>query len=86
VHRYFSKGDRILICGEVRPRSYKDKNGETRYITLTTEYVPMGVFIVEEINVNEVEFCESPKSRDNGRNSKQEDFLPDDDTSLPFDF
>jgi single-strand DNA-binding protein len=72
VHRYFSKGDRILICGEVRPRSYKDKNGETRYIT--------------EINVNEVEFCESPKSKGNGRDSRQDDFLSDDGYNLPFDF
>lgn len=72
VNRYFSKGDRILVSGRIQPRSWEDKNGEKRYAT--------------EVIVEEVEFCESPKSKGNGRDSRQDDFLSDDDTSLPFDF
>jgi len=75
VNRYFSKGERILVCGRIQTRSWEDK-GEKRYAT--------------EVIADEVEFCESPQSkgnsRDSRRDSKQDDFLPDDDTSLPFDF
>ncbi len=72
VNRYFSKGDRILVSGRIQPRSWDDKNGEKRYAT--------------EVIVEEVEFCESPKNKDNGRNNKQEGFVSDDGCNLPFDF
>lgn len=91
VNRYFEKGDRILVSGAIRPRSWEDQNGQRRYTT--------------EVIVNEVEFCESRRTsrqsddRDDYASSSQQgarmidsgssDFLPEvdlDDTSLPFDF
>lgn len=91
VNRYFEKGDRILVSGTIRPRSWEDQNGQRRYTT--------------EVIVNEVEFCETRRStrqgddRDDYASSGQQgtrmidsggsDFLPEvdlDDTSLPFDF
>lgn len=79
VNRYFGKGDRILVSGAIRPRSWEGKNGEKRYIT--------------EVIVDEVEFCESRFSDNNSgykqekqESRKRDEHLYDDDTSLPFDF
>lgn len=33
IHKYFFKGNKILIEGEIQTRDYTDKNGEKRYIT-----------------------------------------------------
>jgi single-strand DNA-binding protein len=45
VEKYFRKGNRILIEGEVRNNNYTNKEGQKVYGT--------------EISVNSVEFCES---------------------------
>ena len=80
VNQYFSKGDRILVQGSIQPRSWEDNDGNKRYIT--------------EIQVKEVEFCESSSGghshtqskQERPQERKQETFMDDDDTSLPFDF
>lgn len=33
VSQYVRKGDRLFVEGEIRTRSYDDKNGQTRYVT-----------------------------------------------------
>lgn len=71
VNRYFNKGDRILVEGEIRPRSYEDKKtGERRYIT--------------EVIVSNVEFAQDRAKTKAAQDD--EDFVDIDDTSLPFDF
>ena len=80
VNQYFSKGDRILVQGSIQPRSWEDDEGNKRYMT--------------EIQVREVEFCESGNKQYNNaqgmqeqkQEKKQETYMDDDDTSLPFDF
>ena len=92
VHRYFSKGDRILVSGSIQPRSWDDDKGNRRYTT--------------EVIIDEVEFCESKRGGGSGGRRDDADYdrtdrasastvdsggdgflpVPDDDTSLPFDF
>ncbi|MCR5144526.1 MAG: single-stranded DNA-binding protein [Lachnospiraceae bacterium] len=55
VEKYFRKGNRILIEGEVRNNNYTNKEGQKVYGT--------------EINVNSVEFCESKGASNNSANS-----------------
>ena len=59
ISRYFSKGSRIGIVGNLRSRSYDDKNGQKRYVT--------------EVFVDEVEFVGSKQSGDSGY-TKSNDF------------
>ncbi len=92
AHRYFRKGDRMLVEGTIQPRSWEDQEGQRRYIT--------------EVIVDQIYFCESKRSdsgqgQDYGNNdysnnvpggpsksSGGDGFLPDpdeDETALPFD-
>ncbi len=50
ICKYFSKGRRIAIVGEIRTGSYTDKDGNKRYTT--------------DVVVNNAEFCDS--KRDSG--------------------
>ena len=52
ISKYFVKGNRILIRGELQVRSYEDKNGEIRYVT--------------EVVANDAEFCESRRNDGEG--------------------
>ncbi len=48
ISKYFTKGQRIAIIGEIRTGSYTDKEGKKRYTF--------------DVVVNNAEFCESKKS------------------------
>lgn len=54
ITNYFSKGQRIALTGSIQTGSYTDNDGKTVYTT--------------DINVNNVEFCESKKQGDSGNN------------------
>lgn len=82
ICRYFSKGNRIAINGQIRTGSYTDKDGNKRSSF--------------EIWVDSVEFCESKNSGNsasakpvdsnngnNGNNSEEFVDMPNDD-DLPF--
>ena len=92
VHRYFVKGQRMLVVGSIQPRSYVDQSGQKRYVT--------------EVVADEVYFADS--KRESGEydesgdklpyqsedkewkkaESSDDDFFPgsdEDSTSLPFD-
>ena len=72
ITSYFSKGQRIALTGSIQTGSYTDKDGKTVYTT--------------DINVNNVEFCESKKQSDssgNNLNNVETDDMPFDD-DLPF--
>ena len=72
ISRYFVKGNRILIRGELQVRSYEDKNGEIRYVT--------------EVVANDAEFCES-KRNDGEGSPAHEGYYPlpeEDDDTVPF--
>lgn len=92
AHRYFHKGDRMLVEGTIQPRSWEDQDGQRRYIT--------------EVIVDQIYFCESKRSDDRqgqnndydsysnnyssgpAKSSGGDGFLPDpdeDETALPFD-
>lgn len=92
AHRYFHKGDRMLVEGTIQPRSWEDQEGQRRYIT--------------EVIVDQIYFCESKRSDDRqgqnndydsysnnyssgpAKSSGGDGFLPDpdeDETALPFD-
>ena len=72
INNYFCKGQRIALTGSIKTGSYTDKDGRTVYTT--------------NINVNNVEFCESKKQSDssgNNLNSVETEEMPFDD-DLPF--
>jgi single-strand DNA-binding protein len=77
IAKYFGKGSSICIVGELQKRSYKAKDGTTRYIT--------------EVNVNEAYFVDSKSDAAQAEQTPTystatapsfEDMKPDDD--LPF--
>lgn len=47
VSKYFNKGSRIAIVGQIQTRNYDDKDGKKVYVT--------------EVIAEEVEFCESKR-------------------------
>lgn len=51
IGRYFHKGNRILITGEIQTRTYDDQQGVKHYVT--------------EVIANEVDFIESANSQQN---------------------
>ena len=70
ISSYFSKGQRIALTGSIQTGSYTDKDGKTVYTT--------------DINVGNVEFCESKKkNNDSNNNSVETGDMPFDD-DLPF--
>lgn len=76
ISSYFSKGQRIALAGSIQTGSYTDNDGKTVYTT--------------DVNVNNVEFCESKKQNNsessnsnNNHNSGETDDMPFDD-DLPF--
>ena len=84
ISRYFSKGDMIIVRGEMRSRKYEDKYGNKR--------------VAWEINVDYASFCggksdntpagddedgQSPYFSNRGESGENFDALSDDD--LPFD-
>jgi len=79
--KYFQKGYRVGIVGNLQSRSYDDANGKKVYVT--------------EVIVDEIEFVESKKEQRNAQGqtyapqapSVDNGFYPamDDDTTLPFD-
>ena len=72
ICKYFAKGSPIIVCGELHTRSYKDANGNTKYIT--------------EVVVSEAAFAESKKSFEASAPEAYEPdgFVPVDDENLPF--
>ena len=79
LQKYFRKGHRIAITGEIHTRNY-EKEGKKVYVT--------------EVSVNSVEFLESKTFSEVDKLEKMPDmpktsdgFYPtqDDDTTLPFD-
>jgi single-strand DNA-binding protein len=81
--QYFEKGSRIGIIGNLQSRNYDDNDGKKVYVT--------------EVLVDEIEFVDSKKDREEQREEPEEQevvpetgvqqFYPgtDDDTSLPHD-
>ncbi len=57
VCKYFSKGRRIAIVGEIRTGSYTDKDGNKRYTT--------------DVVANNVEFCDSKNDGSGSQNTTQ---------------
>ncbi|HHU07658.1 MAG TPA: single-stranded DNA-binding protein [Clostridiaceae bacterium] len=92
VHRYFVKGQRMLVVGSIQPRSYVDQNGQKRYVT---EVVADEVYFADSKRESS-DFDESGdkfpfQSEDREwkkAESSDDDFFPgsdEDSTSLPFD-
>lgn len=52
IEKYFAKGNRIAIEGNIRTGSYQNKDGKTVYTT--------------DVVVNSAEFCESKKDSSSG--------------------
>ena len=79
VSKYFSKGQEIIVTGEMQSRHYEDKNGNKR--------------IAWEIGNSHAEFCGSKAQNGGGEqasnfgalNDRMKDFaVADDDGELPF--
>lgn len=73
ICKYFSKGQAILVCGELQTRSWEDQQGNKRYAT--------------EVVASEVTFCEAKKDSEtnslpkyqngsNGQNSVPQGYNP----------
>lgn len=70
IAKYFRKGERMAVIGEIQTRSWEGDDGQKRFIT--------------EINVDEAHFADG-KSSGNNRGS-EDDFVDVEATpSLPFD-
>lgn len=72
VEKYLHKGTKIAIVGEVQNNNYKNKDGQTVYST--------------QIVINEIEFAESKRSQDGGKESDNGNEWMDvtDSADLPF--
>lgn len=75
VCKYFSKGQKIAIEGELQSREYEDKNGAKRFTF--------------EVNANNVFFCQPKESRPETKgsidlNNDDEWDLSEGDDELPF--
>lgn len=57
INRYFTKGRSIAIVGNLRSRTYEDKNGTKHYVT--------------EVFVDEAQFTFEPKASNNGYGDQQ---------------
>lgn len=72
--KYLVKGQQVVVCGELRTRSYDAKDGTKRYVT--------------EIQADDVEFLAKPKGAESreakgGMFAPDDGYMPDDD-DLPF--
>lgn len=70
IAKYFSKGARILISGEMQNNNYTDKQGKKVY----------GMKMI----VQSVEFCESKKDNNSSGNDNFEPVDDVDDEGIPF--
>lgn len=71
VHKYFKKGQKIGVVGNIQTRSYEAQDGTKRYVT--------------EVVADEVEFVERRGSGDtNGGTQKVDKLEPIEDDTLPF--
>lgn len=77
VEKYFSKGNRIGICGHIQTGSYTDKDGKKVY---TTDVIADEAEFVESKGVAAEQVKEQPKVDENGFMN-----IPDNiDEDLPF--
>ena len=73
VSKYFTKGSRIALVGQIQTRSWDDTEGQKHYVT--------------EVIADNVEFCESKRQREPGEenDSAPSYYLGDvDDSDIPF--
>ena len=69
IHKYFYKGNRIIVEGEIQPSSWTDNDGQKRYKT--------------EVIVDQAYFCENLNSREEQGGRKS--YIQEEETQLPFD-
>ncbi len=93
VHRYFVKGQRMLVVGSIQPRSYLDQSGQKRYVT---EVIAEEVYFADSKKDSD-SYDESGEAKTSYSSGEQEwkkaepaddDFFPgssEDATALPFD-
>ena len=71
IHKYFKKGNKIGIVGNIQTRSYDAEDGTKRYVT--------------EVVVEECEFVQSKKGDGNNQaEDTKPELEPIDDDGLPF--
>ena len=70
IAKYFHKGERIAVEGEIRPKSWEDETGQRRYMT--------------EIVVDQAYFADGKRSG-GGDNYDTYEAPAYDDSDLPFD-
>lgn len=70
IAKYFHKGERILVEGEIRPRSWEDDAGQRRYMT--------------EVIVDQAYFADGKRDNYSAAYDDETDLAPSD-TDLPFD-
>ena len=72
IEKYFHKGERIAVEGEIRPRSWEDDQGQKRYVT--------------EVVVSDAYFCESYSHTQNDtQTDNNSPVAAPDEYGLPFD-
>lgn len=83
ICKYFSKGNPIIVCGELQSRSWTDGDGNKRY---ATEVVASEVSFVESKKNSEAKSLPASEgfSEGNVEAYAQGDFMVVDDESLPF--
>ena len=76
LQKYFHKGSKIALTGEIHVRKY-DKQGVTQYVT------EVSVNAIEFIDKSDGKYADTESVREGGDTNAP--FYADDDTSLPFD-
>lgn len=76
LEKYFHKGSKIALTGEIHVRKY-DKQGVTQYVT------EVSVNSIEFIDKSDGKYADTESVREGGDTNAP--FYADDDTSLPFD-
>ena len=71
VAKYFHKGERIAVEGEIRPKSWEDETGQRRYMT--------------EIVVDQAYFADGKRSGGGDNYDAPPAYDISDDSDLPFD-
>ncbi len=70
ISRYFGKGDSLYICGKLRTRNFKDKEGRTVYVT--------------EVLIDEAQFVDNKPASGAPYSEKPQFEEIDNDGHLPF--
>lgn len=83
IHKYFTKGMRIALEGNIQVSSWEDQNGNKRYATdVVVDHVEFAQSKSE--TVSQISAQDKPSECNGAAQGNIDDFMPVDDEDLPF--